>query len=121
MLLEIGLGQADEATFRSLHEWIKEERIESAQVETKTGSAPLGRMGLDIGTVLSVILAAPAVKALVGCLQAWITQRRPKADIVIKPSKAGLSVVIHTENMPKPELLLDHVVPLLQAAAEQSP
>jgi hypothetical protein len=75
-------------------------------------------LGFGVAEVLSVVLAAPAVVALVKSLQAWITQRRPKVRVELKVGK--VTVVLDAENMPKPELLLEYVAPLLQAAADDA-
>ena len=74
MQLEIGLTGADEALVRSLYDWIEQERIEGTRVEPKAESPLPGRLGVDISAVLSVVLSARAVVALVKCLHAWAVQ-----------------------------------------------
>jgi hypothetical protein len=118
MQLDIGLaGAADnQDLIRSLEDWIRQERITDLQVSPKIDGPPVDRMGADLTAVLSVVLGAPAVVALVKCLQSWVAQRRPKARVEVVSKK--FSFVIDTENMPDPAILIDHLVPLLQAGAE---
>jgi hypothetical protein len=118
MQLDIGLAGAEDnqELLRSLEDWIRQEKINDLQASPKSGSPAVGRMGADLATVLSVVLGAPAVVALVKCLQSWVAQRRPKARVELITKK--VSIVIDTENMPDTAMLIDHVIPLLKAAGE---
>jgi hypothetical protein len=117
MRLEVGLAGADESLVRSLQDWIEQERIEGTRVEPIAEPPGPGRLGFDTASALSVALGGPAaVVALIRCLHAWVIHRRPAARIKLKAGKIALEV--EAENMPQLELLLDHVAPLLQAAAE---
>lgn len=117
MQLEIGVAGTDESLTRALLDWIQQERIEGASVELKTEPIQPGRLGADFG-LISVVLGAPAVVALVGCLRAWITARRPETDVTIKRTKAGFTLVIHTKNISDPERLFESIRALLEANPE---
>ena len=116
MQVKIGLTESDEAVSRSLHDWIANERIDGAQLEANKEPLVAGHLGADIGAILSVVLGARAVVALVQSVQAWVTHRRPKTRIELKVGK--ISVVVDSENMPITDSLLEHIVKLLQAADE---
>jgi Effector Associated Constant Component 1 len=115
MLLDIGLGGADEATIYDLRDWINDQRIRDLRAEQKTEPPAPGRMGVDPASILSVVLGAPAVVALVACVKSWIVHRRPKARLEFRSGK--VAVVLDGENLPDLEPLVDPIARLLQAAA----
>lgn len=103
--IELTGTDANEQTTLSLQDWIKNEQIEEMSVKRKSGIPQKGDMGADPLTILSVVLAAPAVVELVKSIHVWIQSRKPKCKIKI--SGSGNVVELDSENIPELQSLLD--------------
>lgn len=119
MHIQIGIlgSEEDDALIRGLKDWIDNERLDDVEVKRTTVPPVPGKMGIDPIAALSVVLSAPAIVALIGCVKSWVSQRRPEADIHF--TNGPVSVTIQLRNIASPEVLLDHIEPLLKAAGKQ--
>lgn len=115
MDLELHLHGRDatENTILGLQDWIRRERIEGLRVERKTGSPAEDQMGLDPGTILSIVLGSAAVTELVRSLHVWIQARRPRVKIRFKVGDAEIE--LDTENLPDQQATIDQVLALVKA------
>ncbi|HEV7881461.1 effector-associated constant component EACC1 [Bradyrhizobium sp.] len=102
-LLIEGDGSGSVEEIRELREWLHEERLTDVRgLSQKTRPPKPGEQGPELLAVLQVLLATPAVLALVGCIKAYIIAKRPKTKITIKTEKG--SVTIDAQNAKSADL-----------------
>ena len=112
MDIELGLegSQATEATVLALQDWVRRERIAGLRVQRKRQPHREGEMGVDPGTMLSIVLGSGAVIELVKCIHTWLQERKPKCKIRLKT--ADYELEIDAENLPDQQTLVQRVVTL---------
>jgi hypothetical protein len=92
-----GDSKASVQEITELKNFIRDDRLQDVKsVEQKTQPPKPGEMGPELLQVLQVVLAGPAVLALVSCIKRYIEARRPETDITIK--SGDRTVVIKTKN-----------------------
>lgn len=103
-LLIEGDGPAASKEIAELREWLHEARLRDVEEVSQQKRPPgPGEQGPELLQLLNVVLAAPAVLALVASLRAYIVASRPSMTITVK-TKAG-SVKIDARNPPPMEEL----------------
>lgn len=114
MELELGLQGADatEQTLYSLQDWLKKEEITGLRVEIKSSPPKAEQMGVELITILSVVLASAAVVELVKSIHVWIQSTRPKVKVKIQVSESK-AIEIDAENLPDSEALINKVLSIL--------
>src|ERR1700730_5803259 len=87
-LLIEGEGKASVREITELRDFLRDARLQDiGSVEQKTRPPGSGELGPELLDILQVVLAAPAVLALVSCIQRYIVARRPKTKITVKTDK----------------------------------
>ena len=97
--IELTGTEANDPTVLSLQDWLKNERVTGMQVERKFNSPQTAEMGADPLTILSVVLAAPAVVELAKSVHTWIKARKPKVKVKFKCK--GNEIDVDAENVPE--------------------
>lgn len=94
-------GEGSEAVQETadLLDWLHEARLRDVQeiVQDKLPPRP-GEQGPEMLQALQIVLAAPAVIALVGCVKAYIAAKKPTMRMTFK-TKDG-SLVLDAQNPP---------------------
>lgn len=82
ILIDLKGADASEHTVFDLQDWIRQEAINGLRHVGRPSAPPSKEhMGIDPVTVLSVVLAGPAIVELVKSIHVWIRTRRPKTKI----------------------------------------
>jgi hypothetical protein len=98
-----GEGRSSVQEISDLREWLHETRLRDVQsVSQKTRPPGPGEQGPELIDILQVVLATPAVLALIGCIREYVVARRPKTKITIKTERG--SVVIDAQNAKSADL-----------------
>jgi len=98
-----GDGKTSVREITELRDWLLKARLQDIQsVEQRVAPPKDGEMGAELIEVLQVVLAAPAVLALVSCIKRYIEARRPQTKITIKSDRG--TVVIDTKNATSADL-----------------
>ena len=108
MEVELTGTDATEETTLSLQDWIRNERIAGLRAERKSGSPKEGELGLEPLTILSVVLAAPAVIQLTKSIHVWLRTRKPSVVTTIRCG--GTEIIVDAENIQDEKDFLDKVL-----------
>jgi hypothetical protein len=110
-----GVGANEQALY-AIQDWIKKEKIDGLRIQRKSVPADEGKMGSDLTTILSVVLAAPAIVQLVRCLHTYFSVSRPRFKVKVKTSESD--IVIEGENIEELDTLLKRATSLAKTVVE---
>jgi hypothetical protein len=106
-----GIDATEQTTF-ALQDWLRQERIAGLKIEPKRGTPKPGEMGAELMTILSIVLAAPAIVQLVRSIHVWIQTRKPKVSLKVKTG--ATEVTINAENIDNQEAFVENVLSSLK-------